>query len=59
MLFERLRSEYSEEEIVELTCTVAFENFLSKFHRALRCGSTRTASARCQARDWAEAPMLP
>jgi alkylhydroperoxidase family enzyme len=34
-LFERLREVYSPEEIVELTCTVAFENFLSKFHHAL------------------------
>jgi alkylhydroperoxidase family enzyme len=34
-LFERLRGVYSPEEIVELTCTVAFENFLSKFHHAL------------------------
>jgi alkylhydroperoxidase family enzyme len=35
-LFHRLRGQYSAEEIVELTCTIAFENFLSKFHRALR-----------------------
>ena len=34
-LFTRLRSAYTPEEIVELTCTVAFENFLSKFHHAL------------------------
>jgi alkylhydroperoxidase family enzyme len=34
-LFARLRQSYSSEEIVELTCTVAFENFLSKFHHAL------------------------
>jgi alkylhydroperoxidase family enzyme len=34
-LFERLQRFYSAEEIVELTCTVAFENFLSKFHHAL------------------------
>lgn len=34
-LFARLSSFYSDEEIVELTCTVAFENFLSKFHHAL------------------------
>ena len=34
-LFEGLRRVYSPEEIVELTCTVAFENFLSKFHHAL------------------------
>jgi alkylhydroperoxidase family enzyme len=34
-LFERLREHYSSEQIIELTCTVAFENFLSKFHHAL------------------------
>jgi alkylhydroperoxidase family enzyme len=34
-LFERLRSIYTDEEIVELTCTIAYENFLSKFHHAL------------------------
>ena len=34
-LFERLEAAYSSEEIVELTCTIAFENFLSKFHHAL------------------------
>lgn len=38
-LFDRLKSVYTSEEIVELTCTVAFENFLSKFHRALRVES--------------------
>lgn len=34
-LFAKLAAEYSAEEIVELTCTIAFENFLSKFHHAL------------------------
>ena len=34
-LFERLQGFYSPEEIVELTCTIAFENFLSRFHHAL------------------------
>jgi alkylhydroperoxidase family enzyme len=34
-LFDRLQAFYSPEEIIELTCTVAFENFLSKFHHAL------------------------
>ena len=38
-LFDRVCAYYSPEEIVELTCTVAFENFLSKFHRALRVES--------------------
>jgi alkylhydroperoxidase family enzyme len=38
-LFEQLKAEYSQEEIIELTCTIAFENFLSKFHRALRVES--------------------
>jgi len=50
-LFARLRELYTDEEIVELTCTVAFENFLSKFHRALRvepngfCASVEAATA--------------
>jgi alkylhydroperoxidase family enzyme len=34
--FSRVRGAFSEEQIVELTATVALENFLSKFHRALR-----------------------
>ncbi len=34
-LFAQLRTAYTQEQIVELTCTVAFENFLSKFHHAL------------------------
>ena len=38
-LFAQLRTAYTQEQIVELTCTVAFENFLSKFHHALRVES--------------------
>jgi alkylhydroperoxidase family enzyme len=38
-LFQRLESFYSSEEIVELTFTVAYENFLSKFSRPLRIES--------------------
>jgi alkylhydroperoxidase family enzyme len=38
-LFERLKSFYSPEEIVELTFTVAYENFLSKFSHPLRIES--------------------
>jgi alkylhydroperoxidase family enzyme len=34
-LFQRVSSFYTPEEIVELTCTIAFENFLSKLHHAL------------------------
>jgi alkylhydroperoxidase family enzyme len=34
-LFDKLQAQYGAEEIVELTCTIAFENFLSKFHHAL------------------------
>jgi alkylhydroperoxidase family enzyme len=33
--FADLRSLFSDEQLVELTCTVAFENFLSKLHHAL------------------------
>jgi alkylhydroperoxidase family enzyme len=39
ILFERLEALYSPEEIVELTFTVAYENFLSKFSRPLRVES--------------------
>lgn len=35
-LFERIRGAFSDEEIVELTFTVAIENLFSKFHHALR-----------------------
>ena len=38
-LFARLRGAYSEEEIVELTAVVAWENASSKFNRALRVES--------------------
>jgi alkylhydroperoxidase family enzyme len=38
-LFARVSGHYSPEEIVELTGTVALENFLSKFHRTLRVES--------------------
>jgi alkylhydroperoxidase family enzyme len=34
-LFDRLRREFSEAEIVELTAAVALENFRSKFNVAL------------------------
>jgi alkylhydroperoxidase family enzyme len=38
-LFARLRSYYSDDEIVELTATIAWENSSSKFNRALRVPS--------------------
>lgn len=38
-LFERLKVDFTAEQIVELICTIAFENFLSKFHRVLRVDS--------------------
>lgn len=38
-LFGRLRSAFSEDEIVELTAVVAWENASSKFNRALRIPS--------------------
>ena len=40
-LFERLRGFYTEDEIVELTAAVAWENASSKFNRALRIPSQR------------------
>jgi alkylhydroperoxidase family enzyme len=38
-LFARLCSCYGEDEIVELTATIAWENSSSKFNRALRVPS--------------------
>ncbi len=38
-LFARLRCCYNEDEIVELTATIAWENSSSKFNRALRVPS--------------------
>lgn len=38
-LFARLRELYSEDAIVELTATIAWENSSSKFNRALRVPS--------------------
>jgi alkylhydroperoxidase family enzyme len=34
-LFGRVRELHSEEETIELTATICFENFLSKFHHTL------------------------
>ena len=38
-LFVRLKELFSEDEIVELTATIAWENCSSKFNRALRVDS--------------------
>ncbi len=38
-LFARLRRHYKDDEIVELTATIAWENCSSKFNRALRIPS--------------------
>lgn len=38
-LFERIRANYSEAEIIELTEVIAWENASSKFNRALRIPS--------------------
>ena len=38
-LFERLRGFYTEDELVELTAVIAWENASSKFNRALRVPS--------------------
>jgi alkylhydroperoxidase family enzyme len=38
-LFERLRTFYDEDALVELTATIAWENSSSKFNRALRVPS--------------------
>jgi alkylhydroperoxidase family enzyme len=49
-LFDRLQAVYSPEEIIELTCTVTFENFLSKFHHALLIESHGFCPVRLPAR---------
>jgi alkylhydroperoxidase family enzyme len=38
-LFARLREQYTDDQIVELTATIAWENASSKFNRALRVPS--------------------
>ncbi len=38
-LFARLREHYDEEQVIELTALVAWENASSKFNRALRVES--------------------
>ena len=38
-LFERLRGHYDNDQLVELTATIAWENASSKFNRALRVES--------------------
>jgi alkylhydroperoxidase family enzyme len=40
-LFERLRGFYQEDEVVELTEVIAWENASSKFNRALRIPSQK------------------
>lgn len=40
-LFARLRKFYNDDELVELTATIAWENASSKFNRALRVPSQR------------------
>ena len=39
--FEKLREVYNEDELVELTAIIAWENSSSKFNRALRVPSQR------------------
>jgi alkylhydroperoxidase family enzyme len=39
--FARLRCHYNDDEIVELTAVIAWENASSKFNRALRVPSQR------------------
>ena len=45
-LFARLREFYNDDEIVELTETIAWENASSKFNRALRIPSQRLWKAK-------------
>lgn len=41
VFFETLRSGFNDDEIVELTAVIAWENASSKFNRALRIPSQR------------------
>ena len=50
--FERLQQFYNDDEIVELTATIAWENCSSKFNRALRVESQHLWS--CEATDHPE-----
>jgi len=40
-LFARLREVYSDDEVIELTAIIAWENSSSKFNRALRVPSQK------------------
>ena len=40
-LFEELREHYDEEQVVELTMAIAWENASTKFNRALRIPSQK------------------
>lgn len=40
-LFARVREVYGEDELVELTAIIAWENASSKFNRALRVSSQK------------------
>ena len=50
--FERLQQCYRDDEIVELTATICWENCSSKFNRALRVESQQLWS--CEATDHPE-----
>ena len=38
-LFERLKKHFSDEQIVELTTSIAYENYRARFNHALNIGS--------------------
>lgn len=38
-LFARLREEFNEDQLVELTASIAFENYRARFYHALDIGS--------------------
>lgn len=38
-LFERLKKYFNDEQIVELTASIAFENYRARFNHALHIGS--------------------
>lgn len=40
-LFERLRKYFNDDQIVELTASIAFENYRARFNHALHIGSDK------------------
>jgi alkylhydroperoxidase family enzyme len=43
-LFEKLKRHFNDEQIVELTASIAFENYRARFDHALKIGSDQLYS---------------